>query len=81
MEEVEANLLSSLACWDLIRVRQAKGRGEKGEIQHLGSSSYDAASLKCCEKNIFREEEWVGSRMCTQPPWGGDLLLPECFTW
>lgn len=42
-EKVEANSLSSFSGWDLVSVRQTKGRDEKGEIQYLGSLSYDAA--------------------------------------
>lgn len=43
MEKVEANSLSSFSSWDLVSVRQTKGREEKGEIWYLGSLSYDAA--------------------------------------
>lgn len=43
MEKVEANSLSSFSSWDLVSVRQTKGREEKGEIWYLGSLFYDAA--------------------------------------
>ena len=43
MEKVEANSLSPFSSWDLVSVRQTKGREDKGEIRYLGSLSYDAA--------------------------------------